>query len=411
MNSSYLEVMRGIVDTLADAGVSTLVDVHQDCLSEKYCGEGVPLWAAQSPGAAAFPEPLDTPYELNSDGVPSAADCGKHSWSDYQALTEAGSQAYQSLYSNVDGLGDAFVAYWRTLAALFADSPAVMGYEVLNEPFAGAVFKDPALLVPGVADRENLQPLYEKVAAAVRAEDAAHTLLYEGVTWDDVFPLGFNATPGGAAARNRTAVSFHYYSNVNFNASWQMSARLQDATRLGWGGMLTEFDIGGSTAEQERTMALADAHGLSWTGWEYKQYVPMTGWNNGPFSPSGAVNATRIAALARTYPLAVAGHNVTFAFAPANGAFTLHFTPHTGSASGGCPSPGLATTTVVFASTGYVYPGGFNVTLTPPSAGTVTVRHLGGRNSTTGEAPYAHVEVDTAGAPFLGAVQLSIVRS
>ena len=148
-NASYLSTMRGITDQLASYNIYTLVDMHQDCLSEKFCGEGVPLYAAdttgtellslfgdtarnlsRATGAAGFPLPFQkTPYPVDSNGVPPAANCSQHSWSEYQA-TEAASLAYQNIYSNVSGLQDRFGMYWQKVAAAFKTSEFVIGYEV-----------------------------------------------------------------------------------------------------------------------------------------------------------------------------------------------------------------------------------------------------------------------------------------
>lgn len=39
-------------------------------MSEKFCGEGVPRWAAQPYEFAHFPEPVDSPYPLdNKTGI------------------------------------------------------------------------------------------------------------------------------------------------------------------------------------------------------------------------------------------------------------------------------------------------------------------------------------------------------
>ena len=50
------------------------------------------------------------------------------------------------------------------MAARFADNVNVLGYELMNEPFAGDVWNDPLLWVPPVADRVSLQPLYDQVS-------------------------------------------------------------------------------------------------------------------------------------------------------------------------------------------------------------------------------------------------------
>jgi endoglycosylceramidase len=65
----------------------------------------------------------------------------------------------------------------------FSSNEAVLGYELINEPWAGDVFTDPELIVPTVADRKNLQPLYDSTAAAIRQADTQHPILFGGVTW------------------------------------------------------------------------------------------------------------------------------------------------------------------------------------------------------------------------------------
>lgn len=102
--------MKGIVDLLSKNGIYTLVEMHQDLFSEKFCGEGVPLWAAIPSYWAEhflrFPEPLGSPFsDVNSSEIPLPSDCAKFSWSDYY-FTVAQSTAVQNLYDNYDGLLD-----------------------------------------------------------------------------------------------------------------------------------------------------------------------------------------------------------------------------------------------------------------------------------------------------------------
>lgn len=56
-------------------------------------------------------------------------------------------------------------------------------YELINEPWAGNYFANPTLFVPGVAGAKNLQPMYEKIAKAIRAVDNDTLIFYEPVTW------------------------------------------------------------------------------------------------------------------------------------------------------------------------------------------------------------------------------------
>jgi hypothetical protein len=101
-------------------------------------------------------------------------------------FTSSVSFAFQQLYSNAT-FTDQFSAFFAAVARTYAPlARALIGYEILNEPWAGDVIADPLLLIPGVADKQNLQPFYEKVAAAIRSvQPTTGVLFFEGMTWDD----------------------------------------------------------------------------------------------------------------------------------------------------------------------------------------------------------------------------------
>ena len=91
------------------------------------------------------------------------------------------SESVGRLYDNYEGLLDQFALFWGEVARTFAGSKTcnlqyslshlwvhlnftdehVLGYEIMNEPWCGDVYEDPTLLVPGVADRRYLQPMYD----------------------------------------------------------------------------------------------------------------------------------------------------------------------------------------------------------------------------------------------------------
>ena len=48
-NEMYMKVIQGIVSRAAKYGIYTLLDMHQDVMSRKFCVEGFPDWAA-NPG-------------------------------------------------------------------------------------------------------------------------------------------------------------------------------------------------------------------------------------------------------------------------------------------------------------------------------------------------------------------------
>jgi endoglycosylceramidase len=207
INASYLAAAASIATAFGDGfGVSTLVDAHQDLLSEAFCADGAPIWLAHDMAARApqaFPLPLGSPCAFDPTGRPGGNCCAIYAhrdgggggararpprrrqlqgWADYY-LTSAVSFGFQQLYTNAT-FSDHFVDFFRAVAVAFTPlARSLVGYELLNEPWAGDVLADPLLLVPGVADKSNLQPFYEKVAAAIRgvAPDRG-VLFYEGVT-------------------------------------------------------------------------------------------------------------------------------------------------------------------------------------------------------------------------------------
>jgi endoglycosylceramidase len=248
VNQSYLHIMANITADLYDHGVYTLVDFHQDLLSEAFCADGVPAWAAHdfARGALAFPLPVDQPYNIsNATGLPSPADCGKYSWSEYY-FADAVAAGFQYMYTNESALAD-LTTYWKAVVQTLQPlGPAVLFWELMNEPWPGDMYQNPDLLLPGVADLQNLQPLYFKLAGVIRATEAAtppyyqHIIMSESITFDDFFPVGFTEIPGGAQG---ASLSFHYYELPNFDADWQLESRANDSRRLQALPMLTEFDI------------------------------------------------------------------------------------------------------------------------------------------------------------------------
>ena len=51
-------------------------------------------------------------------------------------------------------------------AAEFKDMPGIIGFEIMNEPFAGDIFAQPELVLPGVAGQRNLQKMHDAVAVS-----------------------------------------------------------------------------------------------------------------------------------------------------------------------------------------------------------------------------------------------------
>eukprot|EP00285_Hemiselmis_virescens_P014172 CAMPEP_0173380962 /NCGR_PEP_ID=MMETSP1356-20130122/3497_1 /TAXON_ID=77927 ORGANISM="Hemiselmis virescens, Strain PCC157" /NCGR_SAMPLE_ID=MMETSP1356 /ASSEMBLY_ACC=CAM_ASM_000847 /LENGTH=397 /DNA_ID=CAMNT_0014334687 /DNA_START=1 /DNA_END=1190 /DNA_ORIENTATION=- len=237
-NTTYLKQAKALAAEAAQYGIYTLIDMHQDVMSEKFCGEGVPGWAAQPSGTLGFPLPRAMAY-TQVDPItkfPSGKDCNKLGWPNYY-LTEAASTAFQNLYDNKDGLLDAWGAMWAQVALTFKGDKHIIGLELINEPWAGDVVHNPSLLLPGEAARQNLQPAYDSLAKAIRAVDPTVLIFFEGVTWAQP---GFKAVPGGAAFGEYSVLAYHHYEipagpRLGNTSTTDVKARISDAGHLGAG--------------------------------------------------------------------------------------------------------------------------------------------------------------------------------
>ncbi|KAF9552536.1 hypothetical protein BGW38_009458, partial [Lunasporangiospora selenospora] len=133
-NQTYLDITQGIIKKLQDNGIYTLVDQHQDVWAAQLCGHGAPLWFVKSdwvvPGHR-FPYPQKAPFSVDANGVPASADCNSIDWAT-SYLDYAVGNAFGRLYNNYDGLGDAWAAYWKTVATNYRQLQGVMGYDLMN---------------------------------------------------------------------------------------------------------------------------------------------------------------------------------------------------------------------------------------------------------------------------------------
>ena len=178
-NETYLDIVADIVERAERHDVYVLMDMHQDVLADRFCGEGLPDWAVKTSGKwgplpAPFPWPLGSAFRTEPrTGFPVRPDCAKHGWPDYYAAAETG-QAFAALWTNRDGLLDAWAGMWAKVAERFKGNPAVLGLELMNEPFPGDVWSHPTELLPfrhRNGEALNMLPAYEALSAAIAAVD------------------------------------------------------------------------------------------------------------------------------------------------------------------------------------------------------------------------------------------------
>jgi endoglycosylceramidase len=344
-NKTYLHTLTALVARMRSRGIYVILDAHQDALAREWCGEGLPSWATANATLPvhAFPAPLKnaTLQRDKATGLPTIASCTERPFADYYG-TYAVAQTFQRLYDNTGGLRDSFVEFWRVVATAFRGADNVLGFDLINEPWMGDQFSNPRLLTPGVADRTNIQPLYNAVAAGIRSVDATKLLFYEPVVWD-FFESGFTEVPGGEAHRNTSVLSYHVYCptfNPKLGAAGRalcrvadsafFNAREKDVARLGGASFLTEFGSLGETDadlnEINRVLDLADAHVQSTVYWAFKAYNDYTstgGASMSLYDASGRLQKKKLRALARSYPQAVCGTIVSTTFDSTSASYKL----------------------------------------------------------------------------------------
>ena len=74
-----------------------------------------------------------------------------------------------------------FVEVWRRIARHYRNEPAILGYDLLNEPIPNY----PKLMHLNPL----LEPLYKRASAAIRTEDKHHILILGGAQWDNNFDV------------------------------------------------------------------------------------------------------------------------------------------------------------------------------------------------------------------------------
>jgi endoglycosylceramidase len=89
--------------------------------------------------------------KVAADGFPLRSDCNKYDWPSYYSTYDTG-KTFEALYDATEasqGQLAAWSGFWSYLAAEFKSNEHVLGYELINEPWAGDVFTHPSLLIPG----------------------------------------------------------------------------------------------------------------------------------------------------------------------------------------------------------------------------------------------------------------------
>lgn len=359
-DDGYLDRIAATVDTLAQHGIVSLLDFHQDLYNEKFYGEGFPDWAVQD------------------DGIPVTPDLGFDP--DYLSLL-ALERAYDHFWNNDPGPGgiglqDRYAAAWRHVATRFKDNAAVMGYDLFNEPFPGTLWQPCVVPLGCPLFDAQLTTFFKRTIAAIRTVDQ-HSLVWYDTHY--FFNSGVD-TLMGPMDDARAGLSFHDYCITAQETGNALCDPLDDlvfanaekhVAATGDALLLTEYGALDDAGNLEAMVDRADRNMVGWQEWHYCPCADPT-TSAGPGSSSQAIvidpakpptgdniKAAKLAILSRPYPQVVAGTPKSYGFDAASGTFTLDYLVTRADGAGAFPA-GAQTVIVLPARQ---YPDGYSVTV------------------------------------------------
>lgn len=121
-NEEYLLEIDKRIEWAEKNGLYVMLDMHQDLFSVKY-SDGAPEWATLDDGAEHITGAI---------------------WSDSYMISPAVQNAFDNFWANKpvsDGVGvqDHYANVWKMIAKRYAKNKAVIGFDIMNEPFMGTV--------------------------------------------------------------------------------------------------------------------------------------------------------------------------------------------------------------------------------------------------------------------------------
>jgi endoglycosylceramidase len=407
-NATYLDNIEAIIDRLHAGGFDTILDLHQDVLAPKLCGEGTPDWMLNmsSLNAMAMPRPLTlAPIDIDPvTGHPvSCAALGPLKfigWSEWK-LTDACGKAYQQLYDGVGPMAEKFAEHWQTVATRFKGHPGVIAYELMNEPWVGDHVSNPHLLLKSEGEGSGIAKYMQKMHDIVREVDPDTLVLYASSEVTDLLMRRVGYESGWLP---EAALAWHAYCIIGTDGDGPttpllqafchvddelaMKQREKDLRRLQTAGFVTEFGAvnPSETGLTEVGFVLERLEAMSppssWAFWDFSEIIHHS-------------NATQVEAykrlLARPFPRALAGEIVHLRFNQASSVFHLEYEATEGGV------------TEIVVPRERRYSSGFDVAVTPEGALSVEDTEYGLKLTATA-GQHVTIELTASKAPAPDAV-------
>ncbi|TQK51933.1 endoglycosylceramidase [Streptomyces sp. SLBN-118] len=187
-SARYLRTIERVLDWADTYGIQVLIDSHQDVFGPAFGHRGIPEWATRTDGLPFTPHPGDWFSEYFEPAV---------------------QRAFTHLYEDED-LRQAQARMWRVVAARFEHHPAVLGYDLINEPMGEMRAGEDLPTAARRIERDQLTPMYNRLADAVRSADEGNWIFAEPT------PIVGEGLPTGLGRIKDPKVVFapHFYNTA-----------------------------------------------------------------------------------------------------------------------------------------------------------------------------------------------------
>jgi endoglycosylceramidase len=259
VDTAYLERVRERLDWCREAGLSVVLDMHQDLYTWRFGGDGAPEWAIRDEGADFE---MQQPWEKNYV-QPAVVASIRNFW-----MPERGHGELQ----------DHYIRSFMALAESLGDHPAVIGYDLYNEPVLAT------LEFISFEDR-YLQPFYQRLVDSLRRVDTESWIFYEPMALgpNQGFRSGLNPLNDPRKGEARLAYFPHIYTldlDLSgkyigfplFTSAWA-AKRKREARRHRAPLLIGEFGLDNTQPRaldyMEAVMRMNEKTGSGWAYWDY----------------------------------------------------------------------------------------------------------------------------------------------
>lgn len=183
-DEAYLDNVVDAIQRAGRHGLRVILDMHQDVYGEAFGSHGIPAWATETDGLAFEPQAT---WLLNY-------------------LQPAVQRAFDNLYEKPE-LRQAQIDAWTHVVNRVNGEPAVLGYDLMNEPFGELKPGESLFEAAARVERDQLTPMYQRLTDAISAIDSDHWVFIEP---PNLASLGV-ATSLGAVHGPKVAFYPHMY--------------------------------------------------------------------------------------------------------------------------------------------------------------------------------------------------------